>query len=96
MSKPMYFRDVANSPIAELILCHGAGAPADSAFMVELSAELVARNINVTRFELEYMAQRRHGGAKRPPPKVAALQQEWLKLLNENAFALSFRSYQHI
>lgn len=89
MSKPMYFRDVANSPIAELILCHGAGAPADSAFMVELSAELVARNINVTRFELEYMAQRRHGGAKRPPPKVAVLQQEWLEYLNEDAFALS-------
>lgn len=89
MNNPVFFRDIAKKPIAELILCHGAGAPADSTFMAELAEELVARDINVTRFELDYMAQRRRGGAKRPPPKIELLQQEWLVYLNDNTFALS-------
>lgn len=89
MTKPVSFRDTAKTPIAELMLCHGAGAPADSTFMNNLAAELVALNINVTRIELDYMAQRRRGGTKRPPPKVTALQEEWLEHINESAFTLS-------
>lgn len=33
--------------------------------------------IEVIRFEFDYMQQRRTGGAKRPPPKVSTLVDEW-------------------
>lgn len=89
MTELITFRDEAQYPIAELLLCHGAGAPADSPFMTALAKELAGNGINVTRFELAYMASRRFGGSKRPPPKVELLIQEWCSLLNGKAFELT-------
>ncbi|MCA0939811.1 alpha/beta fold hydrolase [Salipiger pacificus] len=60
-----------------LLLAHGAGAAMDSDFMARLAALLASEGLRVVRFEFGYMAQRRAGGSKRPPPKVELLQEEY-------------------
>lgn len=61
-----------------LLLAHGAGAPMDSPFMTLISEMLAARDIRVARFEFAYMAARRSGGTRRPPPKAEALDGEMI------------------
>ena len=56
-----------------LILAHGAGAPADSTFMEELSAALEREGIGTIRFEFPYMQKRRQDGKKRPPDREPVL-----------------------
>ena len=56
-----------------LILAHGAGAPADSTFMEELSAALEREGIGTIRFEFPYMQKRRKDGKKRPPDREPVL-----------------------
>ncbi|WP_349342988.1 alpha/beta family hydrolase [Marinobacter sp. MMG032] len=56
-----------------LILAHGAGAPADSTFMEELSAALEREGIGTIRFEFPYMQKRRQDGKKRPPDREPIL-----------------------
>jgi predicted alpha/beta-hydrolase family hydrolase len=63
---------------ATLLLAHGAGAPMDSPFMARISEMLAAREIRVARFEFTYMAARRSGGKRRPPPKAEALDGEMI------------------
>ncbi|WP_299811467.1 alpha/beta family hydrolase [uncultured Roseibium sp.] len=60
-------------PAATLLLAHGAGAPMDSAFMNKLAAALAAEGIAAVRFEFAYMAGRRTGGSKKPPPRAEKL-----------------------
>lgn len=60
-------------PAATLLLAHGAGAPMDSTFMEKLAAALAAKGIAVARFEFAYMAGRRTGGPKKPPPRADKL-----------------------
>ena len=56
-----------------LILAHGAGAPADSTFMEDLSAALEREGIGTIRFEFPYMQKRRQDGKKRPPDREPVL-----------------------
>ncbi len=58
---------------ATLVLAHGAGAPMTSPFMEQMAALLCERDICVVRFEFTYMAARRMGGKRRPPPKAETL-----------------------
>ena len=67
--------DPSTSPIAQLMLAHGAGAPMDSPFMNLLAAALAARGVRVLRFEFPYMAERRRTGGKRPPNPMSVLEQ---------------------
>ncbi|MGI3166680.1 alpha/beta family hydrolase [Pseudooceanicola sp. 200-1SW] len=60
-----------------LLLAHGAGAAMDTPWMTALSAMLAGHGLRVVRFEFAYMAGRRTGGAKRPPPRVEALAEEY-------------------
>ncbi|MCA0961672.1 alpha/beta family hydrolase [Salipiger bermudensis] len=60
-----------------LLLAHGAGAAMDTPWMSTVADKLAARGLRVARFEFAYMAGRRSGGAKRPPPKVALLAEEY-------------------
>lgn len=64
-------------PIARLLLAHGAGAPATSPFMEQMADLLSRKGIAVTRFEFRYMAARRDGGKRRPPPKAEKLTDEF-------------------
>ena len=59
-------------------LCgHGAGAAMDTPFMQAVSNLLADRNIITLRFEFAYMAARRDGGSKKPPPKAERLMDEY-------------------
>lgn len=60
-------------PLASALLAHGAGAAMDSAFMNKMADALAATGLAVARFEFAYMAARREGGSKRPPPRADKL-----------------------
>jgi predicted alpha/beta-hydrolase family hydrolase len=60
-----------------LVLAHGAGAGMDTPFMEAFATGLGQKGWQVVRFEFAYMAARRSGGAKRPPPGQATLLTEW-------------------
>ncbi len=62
-----------------LMLAHGAGAPMTSPFLETMAQLLAARDVRVARFEFAYMAARREGGKRRPPPKAERLVPEYLE-----------------
>lgn len=62
---------------ATLLLAHGAGAGMESPFMMQMSDLLAARRVRTLRFEFGYMAARRQGGTRRPPPKAQLLADEY-------------------
>jgi len=67
-----------------LLLAHGAGAPMDSPFMNTIADEIAAADVEVIRFEFEYMAKRREDGRRRGPdraPKLIARFKEVLDLV---------------
>lgn len=70
-------KDGAASATHHLIFAHGAGAAMDSPFLEKFAALLAGQNLCVHRFEFSYMAGRRTGGSRRPPPKAETLLDEW-------------------
>jgi predicted alpha/beta-hydrolase family hydrolase len=59
-------------------LCaHGAGAGMETAFLQAVAGLLAERGVAVLRFEFAYMAGRRTGGSRRPPPKAERLVDEY-------------------
>lgn len=60
-----------------LLLAHGAGAGMESRFMVEIAALLSERGVRTLRFEFAYMAARREGGKRKPPPRAETLAGEY-------------------
>ena len=56
-----------------LLLAHGSGAPMDSPAMNAAAAALAAEGLRIARFEFSYMAARRDGGSRKPPPKAETL-----------------------
>ena len=73
------------TPIARLLLAHGAGAPMDSPFMNEMAVLLAARGIEVVRFEFPYMVSRRITGKRKPAPKAETLREAFLTAIAEVA-----------
>lgn len=59
------------------LLAHGAGAPMDSAFMEAFAALLAGHGFRAARFEFAYMAARRQGGGRKPPPRAERLMDEY-------------------
>lgn len=49
----------------------------DTPFMTKIAEGLAASGLRVARFEFAYMAARRTGGPKRPPPKAQLLEDEY-------------------
>ena len=68
-----------------LILAHGAGAAMTSPFMALIAALLAERELATARFEFGYMAARRTGGKRRPPPKAETLVPEYEAVIAEIA-----------
>lgn len=64
-----------------LLIAHGAGAGISSPFLEAMAALLSERGVAVTRFEFEYMVQRRDGGKKRPPPRAEKLMTEYTAMI---------------
>ncbi len=73
-----FLTDGPTDAFARILLAHGAGAPMDSPFMTVMSALLNERGLAVSRFEFAYMAARRTGGKKRPPPKSELVAPEYI------------------
>lgn len=69
--------------LASLILAHGAGAPMDSPFMQAMTERLVARGVEVFRFEFAYMAERRRDGRRRPPNPQPRLLEQWRRVYGQ-------------
>ena len=67
-----------NDAAQRLILAHGAGAGVNSPFITDMSSLLAARGIGLTLFEFAYMAGRRTGGPRSPPPKTDVLAGEYM------------------
>lgn len=66
-----------NGQSTHVLLAPGAMGAMDHSFLNRLSECLVARHISVSRFEFAYMAARRTGGSRRPPPRAEALLDEY-------------------
>lgn len=66
-----------------LLLAHGAGAAMTSPLLEQLTALLATQGIGVSRFEFAYMAARRTGGKRRPPPAAEKLTGEYLEAICE-------------
>lgn len=60
-----------------ILLAHGAGAPMDSASMNGIADALSAIGLQVARFEFGYMASRRTGEDRKPPPRADRLIPEY-------------------
>ena len=58
---------------AHILLAHGAGAAMTSPFLETITRLLTERHLQVSRFEFDYMAARREGGKRRPPPRAELL-----------------------
>ena len=73
------------TPGAEVhvMLAHGAGAAMTSPFLETMAQLLVERGIEVSRFEFDYMAARREGGKRRPPPRAELLMPEYKRAVAE-------------
>lgn len=61
-----------------VLLAHGAGAPMDSASLTATAKALAAAGLRVARFEFRYMAGRRSGEGRKPPPRAETLKPEYL------------------
>ncbi|WP_295513683.1 alpha/beta fold hydrolase [uncultured Pseudomonas sp.] len=77
------FREVRpmGTPLATLLLAHGAGAGMDSPFMQLLAEELARREIRTLRFDFPYMAQARAEGKRRPPNPAPVLLEHWREMV---------------
>ncbi len=64
-------------PIARFLCAHGAGAGMETPFLRAVADLLAERGIAVCRFEFAYMAARRRGGARKPPPRAERLVDEY-------------------
>jgi len=77
MAEIEFLMDEAGPSAPTFLFAHGAGATMEAPFMGEIARGLARRGVRVARFEFAYMAARRSGGPKRPPPKIELLQEEY-------------------
>jgi predicted alpha/beta-hydrolase family hydrolase len=63
---------------ARALLAHGAGAPMDTPFMNAFARAFADHGIQTLRFEFAYMASRRTGEGRKPPPKAERVMGEFL------------------
>ena len=67
----------SDSPVAQLVLAHGAGAGKEHEFMQTMSALFVEQNIDVVLFNFPYMQTIKETGKRRPPDKTDKLLQHF-------------------
>ncbi|PZO00584.1 MAG: alpha/beta hydrolase [Hyphomicrobiales bacterium] len=65
-----------------VMLAHGAGAPMDSASLTAIAEALGGAGVRVARFEFGYMAGRRTGDGRKPPPRAETLLTEYVAAVN--------------
>ena len=72
-----------NNAALRVILAHGAGAPMDSPFMLEIAENIAASGYQVVLFEFDYMKRRRLEGRKFPPNPAPRLIERWLDVIHD-------------
>ncbi|MGS2721599.1 alpha/beta family hydrolase [Paraglaciecola aestuariivivens] len=73
----------AERPLANFVFAHGAGAGKDHEFMQSVALGLAKRQINVLRFDFDYMQLAQQLGKRRPPDKMDKLQNQFKAVLTE-------------
>jgi predicted alpha/beta-hydrolase family hydrolase len=68
--------------IARVVLAHGAGAPMDTPFMTGFAKALAEHGLQTVRFEFGYMASRRTGEGKKPPPRAEKVMGEYVQAID--------------
>ncbi len=68
---------------ARIVLAHGAGAAMTSPFLEKMTLLLTERGLQISRFEFDYMAARRSGGKRRPPPRAELLVPEYRRAVEQ-------------
>lgn len=66
-----------------ILLAHGAGAPMDSASMTAAAKALAEAGFRVARFEFGYMASRRTGEGRKPPPRADKVMPEFAQAITD-------------
>jgi predicted alpha/beta-hydrolase family hydrolase len=74
----MFLFDGPEKAKATILLAHGAGAPMDSAAMNAVTKALVTTGLRIARFEFAYMASRRTGAGRKPPPRAEKVMSEYI------------------
>jgi predicted alpha/beta-hydrolase family hydrolase len=72
-----YLASGPTNATTRLLYAHGAGSGMETPFMAAIAGLLAERNIATLRFEFGYMAARRQGGSRKPPPKAERLMDEY-------------------
>ncbi|GGW76034.1 alpha/beta family hydrolase [Alteromonas halophila] len=70
-----------HTPVARLILAHGAGAGMEHEFMQQLAAALAANGIEVILFNFPYMQTMKAEDKRRPPNKAPVLMSHFSELV---------------
>jgi uncharacterized protein len=68
--------------VARVVLAHGAGAPMDTPFMTGFAKALAEHGLQTIRFEFAYMASRRTGEGKKPPPRAETVMTEYVEAID--------------
>jgi predicted alpha/beta-hydrolase family hydrolase len=75
---PNFLIDGPDRARQSILLAHGAGAPMDSPAMTAIAKSLADVGFRVARFEFGYMASRRTGSGRNPPPRAETLKPEYI------------------
>ena len=74
---PKFLTTGSSDAPVRFLCAHGAGAGMQGPFLDAIAELLAGRGIAVWRFEFGYMAGRRDGGSRKPPPKAERLMDEY-------------------
>jgi len=75
--------DAQRDKNTRLLLAPGSMGAMDNPTLEFLSQAIARNGVNVSRFEFAYMAQRRTGGGRRPPPRAEKLVVEYSAAISE-------------
>ena len=78
--EPQHARFLQTGPAdasVRFLCAHGAGAGMETPFLKTFAELLAERGVATLRFEFAYMAARRSGGSRKPPPKAERLVDEY-------------------
>ena len=78
----MFLFDGPDKADVTILLAHGAGAPMDSPSMAAAAKALAGAGFRVARFEFDYMAARRSGTSRPPPPRADKLNPQYLAAID--------------
>ena len=70
------------SPL-RLILAHGAGAPMNAPFMIQMADKIAAAGFQVVLFEFDYMKRMRTEQKRRPPDRPEKLLARWRQVIDQ-------------